>query len=109
MDLQKKDGSLILIELQLNRDPLIKNDKISHGLKEATQQVCDWIKWLEENENKTFQKCKGVIVVGRKHDYESNAAQVDEIISKLPYPIAFRTYDDLLESIENIIQELQKV
>lgn len=104
--LQKKDGSLILVELQLNRDPLIINGKISHGLKEATQQVCDWFKWLEENEKKDFQKYKGVIVVGRKHDYESNAALVDDLISKLPYPVKFRTYDDLLESIEYIIQEL---
>jgi hypothetical protein len=100
--LDLNDGSKLLVELQLNNDPIIFNDKPSVGFNEAISQVTDWIRWIRNNDKLNINKYSGLIIIGRKSDYEKNKKHVDEILSKLGFDIKLKTYDDLNKTIDTI-------
>jgi hypothetical protein len=100
--LDLNDGSKLLVELQLNNDPIIFNDKPSVGFNEAISQVTDWIRWIRNNDKLNINKYSWLIIIGRKSDYEKNKKHVDEILSKLGFDIKLKTYDDLNKTIDTI-------
>lgn len=107
--LEFEDGKKTLVEIQLNRDPIIKKNKPSFGFKEAIEQIQDWFKWLELNEPSTLVKYNGLIIIGRKLNYQKNEDVITNILGKINYPVNMFTYDDLEISIDYILSELHKV
>lgn len=100
--LKYSDGNITLVEIQLNNDPILKNEALSEGFKEAVQQIQSWFKWLEENEPMTLSKCSGLIVIGHKHSYKENQKIIEKILSSLTRPTRLITYDDLENSFDQI-------
>ncbi|OGH06782.1 MAG: hypothetical protein A2W22_06115 [Candidatus Levybacteria bacterium RBG_16_35_11] len=95
-----KDGSIILIEIQLNNDPIIADNKPSQGFREAITQVNEWFDWIERNDLKNLKKYSGKIIIGRNTDYILHKDKIDLIVSKLKYPIKIETYDDLNNNVD---------
>jgi len=107
--LEYEDGTKTLIEIQLNRDPIIENGKPSSGLKEAIGQLKNWFGWLKSNDLSNLSKYNGLIVIGRKSSYQKNEEVLKNIISEIIFPVNLITYDDLENSIDYILSELTKV
>lgn len=100
--LELEDGNIILVELQLNSDPIIINGKPSGGFKEALNQINEWFEWLESNEEANLGNYSGLIILGRKEDYDKHQKTITKIITKSRLPLTFRTYDDLNDNINKI-------
>ncbi len=100
--LELSDGSKLLVELQLNNDPIIVDNKPSYGFNEAITQVANWIGWVKNNDSQNANKYSGLIIIGRKREYEKNKKAVDETLSKTGFSVKLRTYDDLIQTIDKI-------
>lgn len=107
--LEFEDDTKTLVEIQLNRDPLIENGKPSSGLKEAIEQIQNWFEWLKINDHSNLHKYKGLIIIGRKSNYQENEEILNNILKEINYPVNLFTYDDLESSIDYILSELSKV
>ena len=97
--LDLSNGSILLIEIQLNNDPIIIENKPSKGFQEAITQVSTWFDWIAKNDSKNLGKYVGKIIIGRKTDYLRNKTVIDQIMAKLKHQIIFETYDDLNANI----------
>lgn len=100
--IEHSDGSILLIELQLNRDPIICNGKPSDGFREAIGQIKNWFGWIKQFDGTNLGRYSGLIIIGRKSDYDANRKTIDEIISEINLPIKIKTYDDLNDIIKKI-------
>lgn len=100
--LELSDGSILLVELQLNSDPIIINGKASEGFNEAIKQLNEWFEWIEKSEKSNIDKYSGIIIMGRKEDYDKHQETINKILSESSYPLKFRTYDDLNKNIDRI-------
>ena len=107
--LQLADDAVMLIEIQLNNDPIIVNDKPSKGFQEAIVQTSTWFDWIEHNDFKNFIKHSGKIIIGRKTDYLKNKQIVDEIVAKFKYPVTLETYDNLHENLSMFIEAIKRL
>jgi len=106
--LRHEDGTFTLVEVQLNRDPIIQNNGPSSGMKEAIQQLIDWFGWIDSNEHSNLTRYSGLIVIGRKERYLNNETKIKEIISGIKYPVRLLTYDDLDDSIGYVLSQLRR-
>jgi len=104
--LRCEDDTFTLVEIQLNRDPIIQNNQPSSGMKEAVKQLKDWFKWISSNEPSTLSRYSGLIIIGRRESYQRNEAKIKDSLSKIGYPVSLSTYDDLVDSIDNILSQL---
>lgn len=104
--LRYTDNTLALVEIQLNRDPIIKDNQPSSGMKEATGQLKSWFEWIDSNEHSTLPRYSGLIVIGRRESYRKNEHSIKHILSKIEYPVTLLTYDDLDDSIDYILSRL---
>ncbi len=102
------DGSKMLIELQLNNDPILVDGKPSRGLSEAIKQVTDWFNWIRTNDLPNLDTYSGLIIIGRKADYVKDKSLIDGFLTETTYPIKLKTYDDLGEAIDKIEYLLHK-
>lgn len=100
------DNTFTLVEIQLNRDPIIQNNQPSSGMKEAVEQLKDWFEWIDSNEHSTLSRYSGLIVIGRRESYQKNERSIKNILSKIGYPVSLLTYDDLGDSIDYILPQL---
>jgi len=107
--LEYEDEAETLVEIQLNRDKIIKNGKPSSGFKEAIEQIQNWFEWLKMNDPSNLLKYNGLIIIGRKSSYQKNEEIINNILSEINYPVNLFTYDDLESSIDYILSELSKV
>jgi hypothetical protein len=107
--LELKDRKVMLIELQLNSDPLIVNNKPSGGLQEALMQVITWFNWIEKNDSSNLHRYGGKIIIGRRADYERNKDIIDNYVKRAKYPLHISTYDDLNLNIDLLEQVMSKV
>lgn len=105
--LKYDDGHLNFVEIQLNYDPIMKRGQPSKGFKEALKQIEDWFEWLETHESTTFSSCTGLIVIGRKKDYEENKTEVDKRLTGFKRPVVLLTYDDLEKAFDIVRSRLQ--
>lgn len=97
---------LTLVEIQLNRDPIIINNKPSSGLKEAIKQLNNWFEWIQENDPSSLCNFNGLIVIGRKENHQKYKRTISKILSELKYPVTMKTYDELGEAIDYILSKL---
>ena len=100
--IERSDGSVLLIELQLNSDPIMSNDEPSRGLSEAIGQLKEWFRWIEDFDGSSLYKYSGLIIIGRESDYAKHKKPVDEILFNLNLPVRLKTYDSLASTIEKI-------
>jgi hypothetical protein len=101
-----EDGSSTLVEIQLNNDILFSGNKRTDGLKEAIRQITDWFQWLKQNAPNRLQSTNGLIIIGRRIDYDSNKQEIDSILNSLGYPVSLLTYDDLEIALKDFIAYL---
>lgn len=106
--LRYEDNALTLVEIQLNRDPIIQNNQASSGLKEAIKQLKDWFKWIDSNQHSMLSRYRGLIVIGRRESYQKSERIIKFFLSKIGYPVKLLTYDDLENSIDFILSQLVK-
>ena len=106
--LRHVDDTFTLVEIQLNRDPIIQNNQPSSGMKEAVKQLKDWFEWIDSNEPSMLSRYSGLIVIGRQESYRKNESVIKNILSKIGYPVSLLTYDDLEGSINYIMSQLVK-
>jgi hypothetical protein len=106
--LQQENGTLTLVEIQLNRDPIIQNNEPSAGMEEAVQQLKSWFKWIDINEHSTLARYTGTIVIGRRESRLRNEQNIRDALSKIGYPVTLLTYDDLADSISHILSQLKQ-
>lgn len=106
--LQYGDDTKILVEIQLNRDPIIENNQPSSGMREAVTQLRDWFKWIDANEHSTLSEYCGLIVIGRKESCRKNEVEIKNILSQIGYPTSLLTYDDLEDSIDYVLSQLKE-
>lgn len=104
--LRHEDTTLTLVEIQLNRDPIIQNNQPSSGMKEAVGQLENWFEWIDSNEHSTLPKYSGLIIIGRRESYQKNERSIKNVLSKIGYPVSLLTYDDLADSIDYILSQL---
>lgn len=104
--LRYADDTLTLVEIQLNRDPIIQNNQPSSGMKEAIEQLKNWFEWIDSNEHSTLPRYSGLIVIGRRESYRKNERSIKHGLSKIGYPVTLLTYDDLGDSIDHILSRL---
>jgi hypothetical protein len=102
------DNTFTLVEIQLNRDPIIQNGQLSSGMKGAVGQLKNWFEWISSNESQTLAKYKGLIVIGRRKSYLENKAIINEVLSEIGYPVSILTYEDLVDSVDLILSRLEK-
>jgi Domain of unknown function (DUF4263) len=95
-----------LVEIQLNSDKLFNENKASEGLKEATRQITDWFQWLKQNDPDRFRITNGLIIIGRRIDYDLNKQKIDSLLNSLGYRVSLLTYDDLEIALKNLIAYL---
>jgi hypothetical protein len=100
------DGSYTLVEIQLNNDMLFSGNKPTDGLKEAIRQITDWFEWLKQNAPNRLQSTNGLIIIGRRIDYDSNKQEIDSILNSLGYPVSLLNYDDLETALKDFIMHL---
>jgi|GEM_PF-4070698 len=106
--LEYDDGTLTLVEIQLNRDPIVQNDQPSSGMREALRQLRDWYEWIDSNQHSTLSRYSGLIVIGRRENYRKNESEIRKILSTVGYPVSLKTYDDLVDSINYILSKLEQ-
>jgi hypothetical protein len=107
--LEYDDGTIKLVEIQVNHDSIIEKDHLSQGFKEALLQLKEWFSWLEENDIDTFSHCEGMIIIGRKQDRTKNQIEINKALSSLARPSVLLTYDDLEDAFEPISTQLEKM
>ncbi len=103
---QYDNGRRVLIELQLNNDVLFRGNSTSVGLSDAMKQMKDWFQWIAQNEPTHLPKTEGVIVIGRRENYLKNKKRVDDAITSIGYNVKLLTYDDLRDTLLQIIGKL---
>lgn len=106
--LRYEDNNLTLVEIQLNRDPIVQNNQPSPGMKEAIGQLKKWFKWIASNEPSTLSRYSGLIVIGRRESYRKNERRIKNILSKIGYSVSLLTYDDLEDIIDYILSQLEQ-
>lgn len=106
--IERRDGSILLIELQLNSDPIMFRNEASTGFSEAIGQLKEWFKWIEDFDTSNLQKYTGLIIIGRQPDYERHKTQIEEILSDLKLPVMLKTYDAFDDTIERIEEAFRK-
>lgn len=102
--IERSDGSVLLIELQLNSDPILSNNEPSGGLSEAIRQLKEWFRWIKDFDGSNLCKYSGLIIIGRDSEYARHKKQIDEILCNLNLPVRLKTYD----ALEGIIEEIEE-
>jgi hypothetical protein len=100
--LQYETGTT-LVELQLNNDPIIVNDKPSAGFADALTQMKDWFQFLKEHTPEKLKTTNGLIVIGRTESFDSNKDQILNFVKALGHNISVVTYSDLAGNITELI------
>ena len=106
--LKYNDGSLTLVEIQLNSDPIIENGAPSNGLREAIEQQRSWFEWIKQKEPSKLPDYSGLIIIGHKRSHEDNRQLIQRILSDLNFPIRLITYDDLEKSFDYVENALRR-
>ena len=96
----------MIVELQVNNDALFRGNSISSGLADAVEQMKDWFQWTGQNERFLLPKTEGIIVIGRTENYLKNKGSVDKAIASIGYDVKLLTYDDLRNTLLQIIRQL---
>jgi hypothetical protein len=104
--LQYDNGRRVLVELQLNNDTLFRGNSMSVGLADAVEQMKDWFQWIGQNEPFLLPKTEGIIVIGRTENYLKNKESVDKAIASIGHNVKLLTYDDLRNTLLQIIRQL---
>jgi hypothetical protein len=100
--LRYADGNITFVEIQRNNDPFIENGALSKGLKEAIGQLRSWFEWISANQPALFSKCSGLIIIGRRPDYEKNKKLIEKALSNMLRPVRLVTYNDLEGSFDYV-------
>lgn len=100
--LQYKEG-MTLVELQLNKDPILSNGKPSSGLQDALTQMKDWFQFIQNNQPDKLKTTNGLIIIGRKESFDKNKDEIMKLVDALGYPISLITYDDLEQQVIELI------
>jgi hypothetical protein len=107
--LRYADGNITFVEIQRNNDPIVENGALSKGLKEAVGQLRSWFEWISANQSAIFSKCSGLIIIGRRPDYEKNKKLIEKALSTMLRPVRLVTYNDLEHSFDYVKNVLKKM
>lgn len=107
------EKNLLFIELErANLNIFTKKGELRSSVNHAINQVEDWLRWWDENPNDrpkafdSFVKPQGLVVIGRNINF--NEADKTRLISlNSNRHVKVITYDDLLDKIESLIENLE--
>ncbi|WP_026798415.1 MULTISPECIES: Shedu immune nuclease family protein [Planktothrix] len=113
LEYKLSDKRIILVELEKASLPLFnKSGRLRYPVTHAIQQVEDWLRWWREHPDQIPQSLdhsaplQGLVVIGRSFnmsdDEKRNLVHLNHNRS-----VKVITYDDLLDRIEALIQNLE--
>lgn len=106
--LKYDDETYTLVEIQLNNDPILQNGSPSKGMSEALDQLKNWYEWLKDNKPSRLPQYNGLILIGRRDDYEKNEKSINLLLKSLKLPSKLLTYDHVEDRIVHLIEFLKK-
>lgn len=101
-----EDNKTTLVELQLNKAILNANTP-SRDFQDALTQMKNWFAWLSSTKPSDLTNTDGLIIIGRKKEYEANKLTIDKFVKEIGHNVKLLTYDDLKDNIKRALEELK--
>ena len=115
LEYKLSDKRIVLVELEKASLPLFnKSRRLRSHVNHATQQVEDWLRWWREHPDQIPQSLdhsaplQGLVIIGRSFNMSDDEKRT---LAHLKHNSLVKviTYDDLLDRIEALIQNLKVI
>jgi hypothetical protein len=117
--LLRQDGSLLLIEIENARQPLVRKDgEPTAEFHHAFHQVQDWLRYFEHHraacleclnlKSEDVTRVVGIVIMGRERNHDP--AHIQRLKwGDYGKNVSFQTYDDLLRALAGLIGQLSRL